>query len=171
MGANPASGHDQQEIFGTINHLLNCKSDLAGSRPQTPKSCQAFEAPPSPRRGFTFLARVVRTIVERDFRCSRSRSKSPRALGHLFSITHPRNLPLPRRRSRPPKGRSIKIIEKFRALSSTSRPAPTRREALTVWRGRAGTTNICRFRGESHRIAPPPIAGRVDEHRGSVARR
>jgi len=108
--------------------------------------------------------------VERDLGL-REVDRSRRArLGHLFSITRPRNLPLPRRRSRPPKGPSIKIIQKFRALSSTSRPAPTRREGLTVWRGRAGTTNICRFRGESHRIAPPPIAGRVDEHRGSVAR-
>jgi len=62
---NPTELHGRikaQYIFGTINHLLTCKSDLAGSRPQTPKSCQAFEAPPSPRRGFTFLARVVRAI-------------------------------------------------------------------------------------------------------------
>jgi hypothetical protein len=155
----------------TICSIVSLTWQGHAPRPQNPAKLSKPRRPPGGALPFWRASFAKFTIVERDFRCSRSRSKSPRALGHLFSITHPRNLPLPRRRSRPPKGCSIKIIEKFRVLSSTSRPAPTRREALTVWRGRAGTTNICRFRGESHRIAPPPIAGRVDEHRGSVARR
>src|SRR5205085_6923270 len=37
-------------------------NETVAEEPPTPKSCQAFEAPPSPRRGFTFLARVVRVI-------------------------------------------------------------------------------------------------------------
>jgi hypothetical protein len=83
------SGH-AKEIFGTINHLLTCKSDLAGSRPPTPKSCQAFEAPPSPRRGFTFLARVVR-VVPNYGTLFQVFAKSievadARGLGHLFRV-------------------------------------------------------------------------------------
>jgi hypothetical protein len=137
----------------TICSIVSLTWQGHAPRPQNPAKLSKPRRPPGGALPFWRASFAKFTIVERDFRCSRSRSKSPRALGHLFSITHPRNLPLPRRRSRPPKGRSIKIIEKFRVLSSTSRPAPTRREALTVWRGRAGTTNICRFVGS--RTASP----------------
>src|SRR5947207_15856708 len=56
------AGRTCQEIFGTINHLLTCKSDLAGSRPQPPNPAKLSKPRRPPRRGFSFLARVVRVI-------------------------------------------------------------------------------------------------------------
>src|SRR5436190_15383831 len=83
------AGRTRQEIFGTINHLLTCKSDLARVTPPAPKSCQAFEAPPSPRRGFSFLARVVRVIHNYGTRfqvLAKSIEVVARGPGHLFRV-------------------------------------------------------------------------------------
>jgi hypothetical protein len=51
---NPTELHGRikaQYIFGTINHLLTCKSDLAGSRPQPPKILPSFRSPAVPPAG------------------------------------------------------------------------------------------------------------------------
>jgi len=61
---NPTELHGQikaQYIFGTINHLLTCNSDLAGSRPPTPKILPSFRSPADPPAGlYLFGARCSR---------------------------------------------------------------------------------------------------------------
>jgi len=51
---NPTELHGRikaQYIFGTINHLLTCKSDLAGSRPPTPQNPAKLSKPRRPPGG------------------------------------------------------------------------------------------------------------------------
>ena len=92
---NPTELHGRikaQYIFGTINHLLTCKSDLAGSRPPTPKILPSFRSPAVPPAGLYFWRALFAqfTIMERVSRSSRSRIESPRVaargLGHLFRV-------------------------------------------------------------------------------------
>jgi hypothetical protein len=62
---NPTELHGRIKahyIFGTINHLLTCNSDLAGSRPQPPQNPAKLSKPRRPPGGALLLARVVRAI-------------------------------------------------------------------------------------------------------------
>jgi hypothetical protein len=77
---NPTELHGRikaQYIFGTINHLLTCKSDLAGSRPPTPQNPAKLSKPRRPPGGALPFWRALFaqfTIMERVSRSSRSRS-------------------------------------------------------------------------------------------------
>jgi hypothetical protein len=83
------AGRTRQEIFGTINHLLTCKSDLAGSRPQPPNPAKLSKPRRPPGGAFRFLARVVRVIHNYGTRfqvLAKSIEVVARGPGHLFRV-------------------------------------------------------------------------------------
>jgi|SRR5437868_12200389 hypothetical protein len=88
---NPTELHGRikaQYIFGTINHLLTCKSDLAGT-PPTPQNPAKLSKPRRPPGGALLLARVVRAIHNYGTRFqvfAKSNRVAARGLGHLFRV-------------------------------------------------------------------------------------
>ena len=82
-------GRHVQKFSGTINRRARLSLRLAGSRSPSANPAKLSKPRRPPRRGFTFLARVVRVIHNYGTRFQVLRevdSKLPRGPGHLFRV-------------------------------------------------------------------------------------